>query len=526
MYRLASARPALARLYGARTRLPAALDGRGYTRLAATLGLELEYGSGPHPDNASVEGATDVADTAGVRFASLEDVETAGFQRIGCGLYVASPAQPPGPGQGPGPGPGPGPAVPARSEAEADLHRFAHAIWELRCAPDGDGYVLVRKREERAVDLRTAGAERGILNVNLAVPIDADTALGMLRGKPGGTAENQTEAEEHRVAPLERDPFETAVPASDAERELEDDAEHVASLYRQAQLVEAIKLRDAEGRWVTVQRSFRPELHGGGFIVRGMDWPASPLRELARKQRIPSDGPAFYVEGWHRPGDTDAVYGVPHPVLPYPSARPEHFDLNARIRAFPAGGGPPVFLTVRELDLFVGPGRDQSIPSSQTQYAPLAFDRPLEEPLDMPGEALSPGELPTVDEYGSADTSIADTSLKPRGATHAACAARNVLYEGHEHEHEHELRAPVRRPDPSNACAAPDAAPGRLVRDGNLPADWQAHRDRDDSPDRARPDGVVPGGYPSPDPDVSRTRPAACGAAWTTSRNDPRVPRG
>lgn len=61
-------------------------------------------------------------------YASLADIEAAGFARIGQCLY-----------------------------------KKGHAIWELRRAEDGEGFHIVRKREEREVDLRrrasrTAGA--------------------------------------------------------------------------------------------------------------------------------------------------------------------------------------------------------------------------------------------------------------------------------------------------------------------------------------------------------------------------------
>lgn len=59
-------------------------------------------------------------------FASVADVESAGFRRVASGVYTAH-------------------------------RKTGHEIWELRSA-DGGGYHLVRKREERAVDLREAHA--------------------------------------------------------------------------------------------------------------------------------------------------------------------------------------------------------------------------------------------------------------------------------------------------------------------------------------------------------------------------------
>jgi hypothetical protein len=57
------------------------------------------------------------------RFESIEAVEGAGFKRVASCMY-----------------------------------RKGHSIWELRQEAGGEGYVLVRKREERLVDMRSAGA--------------------------------------------------------------------------------------------------------------------------------------------------------------------------------------------------------------------------------------------------------------------------------------------------------------------------------------------------------------------------------
>jgi hypothetical protein len=69
------------------------------------------------------------------RVANIAEIESSGFRRIAAGMY-----------------------------------KQGHDIWELRHAEDGQGYCLVRKREERAVDLRTGGfgtleaAEAGIIH--------------------------------------------------------------------------------------------------------------------------------------------------------------------------------------------------------------------------------------------------------------------------------------------------------------------------------------------------------------------------
>lgn len=68
------------------------------------------------------DGSPKSAESATQRFASVADVTAAGFSRVASGMY-----------------------------------RQGHEIWELRAADEG-GYQLIRKREERAVDLRTAAA--------------------------------------------------------------------------------------------------------------------------------------------------------------------------------------------------------------------------------------------------------------------------------------------------------------------------------------------------------------------------------
>jgi len=72
------------------------------------------------------------------RFASLEEVERAGFRRVAAGYYQEF----------------------GRRTAQAG-GRVAHPIWELRQADGGEGYELVRRKEERAVDLRQGNAGAG-----------------------------------------------------------------------------------------------------------------------------------------------------------------------------------------------------------------------------------------------------------------------------------------------------------------------------------------------------------------------------
>jgi hypothetical protein len=91
------------------------------------------------------------------RFASLAEVEKR-FERVATGFYRET--APKGFSKG----------------AQAGLDKLAHPIWELRAAEEGDGYCLIRKREERDVDLRLAGegtvaaVEAGIVRTAAAKP--------------------------------------------------------------------------------------------------------------------------------------------------------------------------------------------------------------------------------------------------------------------------------------------------------------------------------------------------------------------
>lgn len=115
-------------------RLPSVLSADGYARIAETMAAKqahrqqlraqaLGYSLTPPPPAPVAAPPAPRAPRPEVRrFASLGAVEGAGFRKCASGFY-----------------------------------RDAHSIWELRPADDGSGkYDLVRKREERAVDLREA----------------------------------------------------------------------------------------------------------------------------------------------------------------------------------------------------------------------------------------------------------------------------------------------------------------------------------------------------------------------------------
>jgi hypothetical protein len=119
-------------------RLPSVLSADGYARIAETMAAKqahrqqlraqaLGYTLTPPPVPEAPPPPVRRAPRPEVRrFASLGAVEGAGFRKCASGFY-----------------------------------RDAHSIWELRPADDGSGkYDLVRKREERAVDLREAQTAR------------------------------------------------------------------------------------------------------------------------------------------------------------------------------------------------------------------------------------------------------------------------------------------------------------------------------------------------------------------------------
>lgn len=290
-------------------------------------------------------------------------------------------------------------AIPAsfvRVAAGVYLDKTAHAVWELRPALDGDGFVMVRKREERAPDFRTAArtaartgcgpwmphpapavpAQPSVLVVNVHVPAADGADDPPVHGDdpfeptPGGVS-----------APREDDPWHA--PRSDASAIEDDDEAHAESLERQAALAVRLgaSLEDAaRARWVTAVRAFKPELTPGVVVQAG---------------------DTFHVDGWHQADPrADADYGVPRGALPYPNAKPDHWYLNARVR-LRADHGRTVFATLRELDLF---------------FAAAPRTQPDDPVPDMPGDALPPGtrdDLPAVRDVGFGDTSMWPTQVTP-----------------------------------------------------------------------------------------------------------------
>lgn len=91
------------------------------------------------------------------------------------------------------------------------FYRIGHHIWELRTDPDGEGYELIRKREERASDLRRVA--------QLVVVLPNVTSLGDLADELEGA---DIESDDDEAEDGLEDNEESLLPAF-AEEEFEDD---------------------------------------------------------------------------------------------------------------------------------------------------------------------------------------------------------------------------------------------------------------------------------------------------------------
>lgn len=112
--------------------LPSGLSDEAFGRLAARGARQVAppIEAPRQARTAAVEAAWPLDEQ--VRFASLAEVASSGFERIASGLY---------------------------REAGA---KVAHPVWDLRKAEEGEGYLLVRRVEDRLVDLRRAGMEAAV----------------------------------------------------------------------------------------------------------------------------------------------------------------------------------------------------------------------------------------------------------------------------------------------------------------------------------------------------------------------------
>lgn len=117
--------------------LPSGLTDEGYDRLRAAVDRrQATRRLVPQTERPAPAAPPDPYERR--RFASLAEVEQAGFRRVATGFYQEF----------------------GRRTAQVDA-RVAHPIWELRAAEGGEGYELVRRKEERAVDLRQGNAGAG-----------------------------------------------------------------------------------------------------------------------------------------------------------------------------------------------------------------------------------------------------------------------------------------------------------------------------------------------------------------------------
>jgi hypothetical protein len=114
--------------------LPSTVSDESYWRIAHAMerrAARSKYVAAVHGDPEPVTVPAEAR-----RFASLNTIAEAGFRRIAVGTYIESGFS---------------------RKAQAGMDHLAHPIWELRQADDGQGgYLLIRKKEEREVDLRTA----------------------------------------------------------------------------------------------------------------------------------------------------------------------------------------------------------------------------------------------------------------------------------------------------------------------------------------------------------------------------------
>lgn len=426
--------------------LPERLSGDAYARIEARLrqikASRQPPEPGPQVEVQPVRKMASAAPVSSVRVASLKEIPR-DFKALGGGFY-----------------------------------RQGHVIWELRGAEDEEGgYVLTRKREERAVDLRgrsaarTASAKDPECSVNTAdkvvfgkcpsclwvgqrvafikggqvlpviiieMPADGDTSakvedeagqqmrapldmivtdmtvkappisapepvvqsvplqtmpmpmpmpeqvatpkLPVMSTAPAGcdcqsgcpcpchngkgVKKGPVEGMTPRVEPSSKD--KDAQP-SDSEEE-EEEEEELESSSREAAIRRAWLIRGADAasgfhaklwdRLVSPKKRFSPQYMGGTFTFD------------------PDDREIYTVVGMSKADpEYDRLYGVPHPILPYPNARrgPE-WVLNDRVRLKPFGGGDYVFVSPMELE------RNFEVMPETTQPDTMSLPKSTEEP--------------------------------------------------------------------------------------------------------------------------------------------------
>jgi len=290
----------------------------------------------------------------------------------------------------------------------AGFYRQGHRIWELRAAEDDEGgYVLTRKSEECAVDLRdqtyseSPQTVTAFLRHTAQVGHDCACDKGMenasvsLDSMPGFDTRDLAHAET-LILPTEmsldeailhglgkaRDVFPAACQVDDDDDDLlfrnempnaanMEEADFVIFINATMQL-QGMAFDDMWGKTVSPTRDFAPVLMGGDEMK-------------------PDSRTVYEVEGKHTLSqENDALYGVPSPTTPFPQAKHDDWYVNDRIRLRPLAGGETVFVTTTEFRNNFAPVQDSTQSNGKSD---------VDEVPEMPGE---PSYRPSWDEdtYG------------------------------------------------------------------------------------------------------------------------------
>lgn len=251
------------------------------------------------------------------------------------------------------------------------FYRSAHAIWELRPSEDDSGYVLVRKREERAADLRRTAQL-------VLVPADATSVTDAPSGMSGAepcpacgcncpcgcndcTCEAMSDVGHPHIEPSSK--AEEALTLVDGAAPELGGAPSLAIIIAARAKRARSSVDEKLHQIVAPIFGFSPEYMGGGFKVN------------------PDDREVYEVAGYSIPDpDIDRVNGIPNPILPHPNAGEHHQELNLRVKLRPVGGNADstIFVTPMELDRFfeiTGPPPSSSQPDDSGESF---FSRPMD----------------------------------------------------------------------------------------------------------------------------------------------------
>lgn len=312
-----------------------------------------------------------------------------------------------------------------------------HIIWELRGAEDEEGgYVLTRKREERAVDLRTKAAEHLDSCSDFAVEKTATRCPSCLwvgqavhlvkQGQvfsaivvelpPDGFTDVNVQDELGDVQQVPLDMVVTDLPAQMQESEVCACCEclcHGNSKQDQVKRgpVEGMNptlepsSKDMEARASlnelesAIHRAWRIRAASGAHPAHSMLWDRYVIPRKRFSPRYmdgtftfdPDEREVYMVEGMSKADpEYDRLYGVPRPSLPYPNARsgPE-WTLNDRIRLRPYNGGKPIFVSPIELERNFDVAPEETVPSSPTPSLKLEPKQNLDLTQDVKSDQVS-----------------------------------------------------------------------------------------------------------------------------------------